>query len=79
MLCAKYAMRSVWFRADSSVSVMCIFRAPLNLLNQVSEMRSVLRESPIVATALASIERHLNWLSPELVIFALFAKLMQVA
>ena len=72
MLCAKYAMRSVLFKADSSIFLMCNFRSPLNLLNQVSEMRSVLRETPIVATALASIERHLNWLSPELVIFALF-------
>ena len=51
---------------------MCNFRAPIYLLNQVLEMRSVLRESPVVATALATMERHLNWLSPELVVFALF-------
>ena len=48
------------------------FRAPLNLLSQIHEMRSVRHETPVVITALATLERHLNFLSPELVIFALF-------
>ena len=47
-------------------------RAPLNLLTQIYEMRCVRQETPVVVTALSTLERHLNFLSPELVIFALF-------
>ena len=47
-------------------------RAPANLLNQIYEMRCVRHETPVVITALLTLERHLNFLSPELVIFALF-------
>ena len=44
----------------------------MNLLNQIYEMRCVRTETPIVEIALANLERHLNFLSPELVIFGVF-------
>ena len=44
----------------------------MNLLNQIMEMRSVREETPVVITALATLERHLNWLSPELVVLGIF-------
>ena len=44
--------------SNSSVSLIDNFRAHTNLFNQVLEMR--MRETPIVATELATMERHLN-------------------
>ena len=68
------------------------FRGPSNLLTQIEEMRICRGQEPAVITALSTIERHLNFLSPELAEFGLFddaleeeqqlemaAKLMSVA
>ena len=56
----------------SSIFLEHNFRGPLNLITQIQEMRSVRLETPIVDTALATLERHLNFLSPELVVYSLF-------
>lgn len=47
--------------------------SPYNLLINIFHLRQVREESPVVAgIALAKWEQHLNWLSPELVVFAIF-------
>lgn len=47
--------------------------APRQLLTSIARLRSIRREVPLVSkTALATIERHLNFLSPELVVFSMF-------
>ena len=49
-----------------------VFRGPSNLLAQIEAMRNCREQQPELTTALSTLERHLNYLSPELVIFALF-------
>lgn len=50
--------------------------APRNLLTAIQRLRAVREECPLVAnTALKKTEAHLNWVSPELVVFSLFDKL----
>ena len=47
--------------------------SPHNLITNIFNLRLVREESPVVASvALAKWEQHLNWLSPELVVFAIF-------
>ena len=47
--------------------------SPHNLITNIYNLRLVREESPVAAAvALAKWEQHLNWLSPELVVFAIF-------
>ena len=41
-------------------------------MTQIEEMRMCREQEPFVITALSTLERHLNFLTPELVVFALF-------
>ena len=56
----------------SSIFIDLNFRGPLNLVTQIHEMRSVRLETPVVAIALETLERHLNFLTAELVVYSLF-------
>ena len=46
--------------------------APISLLQQIQHLREVREEMPCVVTALEKWERHLNFLTPELVVFNIF-------
>ena len=47
--------------------------APRQLLTSIARLRAIRNEVPLVSmTALTTIERHLNFVSPELVVFSMF-------
>ena len=72
MLCAKYAPRQV-LTLYSFLEVYKIYcSAPISLLQQIQHLRQAQEEMPCAITALEKWERHLNFLSPELVAFNIF-------
>jgi len=63
----------------SQVDRMCTAKdataSPSNLLTTIYHLRLIRDDSPLVATiALNKWKKHLNWISPELAIFAIFNK-----
>ena len=74
MLCAKYAPRQVLtLYSFLEVKLYMIYcSAPISLLQQIQHLRQAREEMPCAITALEKWERHLNFLSPELVAFNIF-------
>ena len=69
------------FLQITSIELLIISSAPVNLLKQIHNLRIVREELPasVVNTALEKWERHLQFLSPELVVFAIFDETLSPA